>query len=157
MNNNTEIGFHLTFIVLMYFLVMLFCMFSSIKETLNDGRDLYMDHFLSIEEFNDQLSKWNGKRVKVSKLEMDDVDETVLALEYISYEKDTRRLDDYESMYTLELNGAGMTQTDNERNELQPLPSSLYEIPLENNTLYEFDESEFIISTDRAVYKIVLA
>ncbi|MGM8212824.1 hypothetical protein ACLIBH_08520 [Virgibacillus sp. W0430] len=113
-----------------------------------------MDHFLTIEEFNDQLSKWTGQEVTVSKLEMDDVDEVALVLESISYNKDVERLDEYEAIYTLELNGAGTIETEYGQNSQQPLPSRMYEVPLEDSTLYEFDGMQFIISTDRAAYKI---
>lgn len=109
-------------------------------------------NFLSIEEFNKQLNEWNGNTIKVSKHELYDIDETYIVLQDISYSRNTRRLDDYESMHALQLSGSG--ETENATEDLQPLPSSLYEIPLEDTSLYEFDGSSFIISTDRAIYKI---
>ena len=113
------------------------------------------EHFLTVEQFNELLKQWDGKTIKISKHELDDLDETVLDLSAISYTTDTRRLDDYEAMHTLNLNGDGKTLTTAE--QFQPLPASLYEIPLEDTSLYEFDGKCFIISTDRAVYKIELA
>lgn len=111
-------------------------------------------HFLSIEEFNEQLDQWSGQRIKISKFELDDLDETLMDLEHISYERNTRRLDDYEPLHELQLNGNGNMDTD--ANNPQPLPSQLYEIPLEDSSLYEFDGSRFLLSTSRGIYKIEL-
>ncbi|UJL46315.1 hypothetical protein KFZ58_18525 [Virgibacillus sp. NKC19-16] len=108
--------------------------------------------FLSIEEFNHYLSRWNGRDIKITKHEMGDLDETHMELQAISYDTDTRRIDDYQPMHVLELNGNGEIETTT--NTFQPLPSPTYEIPLEDTSLYEFDGAQFLISTDRAVYKI---
>ncbi|WP_246206770.1 hypothetical protein [Virgibacillus ihumii] len=114
-----------------------------------------MQPFLSIEEFNELLTQWNGQTIKISKLELDDLDETIVALDHISYAANTRRLDDYEPMHALQLNGTGNIQTDT-ASASQVLPSSLYEIPIEDDSLYEFDGTRFLISTTRGVYKIEL-
>ncbi|MFD1039850.1 hypothetical protein ACFQ3N_15815 [Virgibacillus byunsanensis] len=111
-------------------------------------------HFLSVEEFNELLKNWNGQNITITKHEMDDIDETQMKLEAISYDRDTRRIDDYEPMHSLHLNGTGHILS--ETNNPQSLPSSLYEIPLEDSTMYEFDGSEFLLSTSRGVYKIRL-
>lgn len=111
--------------------------------------------FLSIEEFNELLNEWNGQTIKISKLEMDDLDETIVSLDNISYATNTRRLDDYEPMHALQLNGTGSIETDT-TDAQQILPSSLYEIPIEDDSLYEFDGTRFLISTSRGVYKIEL-
>ena len=116
-----------------------------------------IDHFLSIEDFHEKINEWVGQQIKISKWEMDDVDETVLYLDKISYEKDTRRLDDYKALYTLHLEGEGFIQTDTKYSQLEPLPAPSYEIPLEEDALYEFNGEQFIISTERAVYKLELA
>ncbi|WP_010531326.1 hypothetical protein [Lentibacillus jeotgali] len=108
--------------------------------------------FLTVEAFNDLLQQWNGKTIKISKHELDDLDETLMTLQGISYERNTRRLDDYEPMHALQLNGTGTVETD--ASNVQSLPSSVYEIPLEDNTLYEFDGKQFLLSTSRGVYKI---
>ncbi|MFD1362842.1 hypothetical protein [Lentibacillus salinarum] len=108
--------------------------------------------FLTVEEFNDLLQQWNGEAIKISKHELDDLDETLMTLQAISYERNTRRIDDYEPMHALHLNGIGTIETD--ASDTQPLPSSVYEIPLEDNTLYEFDGQQFLLSTSRGVYKI---
>ncbi|PAV31651.1 hypothetical protein CIL05_03055 [Virgibacillus profundi] len=111
-------------------------------------------HFLSVEEFNEQLKQWHGQTVKITKHEMDDLDKTLLNLNTISYSTDAGTIDDYKSMHTLNLNGDGKIETT--ANQFEPLPSALYEIPLEDTSLYEFDGTRFIVSTDRAVYKIEL-
>ncbi|HLR63510.1 MAG TPA: hypothetical protein VK097_13930 [Lentibacillus sp.] len=108
--------------------------------------------FLTIETFNDLLQQWNGETIKISKHELDDLDETLMMLQDISYARNTRRLDDYEPMHALHLNGTGTIETD--ASNAQSLPSSVYEIPLEDNTLYEFDGQKFLLSTSRGVYKI---
>jgi len=110
--------------------------------------------FLSIEQFNTLLNEWSGRNIKISKLELDDLDETTMALEGITYENEIPTIDGYEPVHTLQLNGIGIIQTENQVS--QALPSSMYEIPLEDNSLYEFDGSIFLISTDRGVYKIEL-
>ncbi|ALX49576.1 hypothetical protein [Lentibacillus amyloliquefaciens] len=108
--------------------------------------------FLTIEEFNELLQQWHGQSIKISKHELDDLDETLMTLQDTSYERNTRRIDDYEPMHALQLNGTGTMKTD--AIDAQPLPLSVYEIPLEDNTLYEFDGQQFLLSTSRGVYKI---
>ena len=114
-----------------------------------------MEHpFLSIEQLNERLQQWHGQTIKITKHELDDFDETLLDLDVISYATNTRRIDDYEPMHALHLNGNGAIETT--ENNFQPLPISLYEIPLEDSALYEFDGSRFILSTARGVYTIEL-
>ncbi|MEC5423903.1 hypothetical protein QGM71_10420 [Virgibacillus sp. C22-A2] len=113
------------------------------------------ENFLSVEEFNELLSKWSGETIKIMKQELDDTDETVMKLKAISYDKNTRRIDEYVPMHTLQLNGTGNVQTT--AADLQSLPESMYEIPLEDTSLYEFDGSRFSLTTDRGVYTIEIA
>ncbi|MDL4840892.1 hypothetical protein [Aquibacillus rhizosphaerae] len=108
--------------------------------------------YLSVEEFNELLQKWNGQTIKITKNELDDDDKTVMELNSISYARDTRRIDDYEPMHALYLNGTGYVQTD--ANEPQSLPESHYEIPLEDSTLYQYNNSQFHLITDRGTYTI---
>jgi len=110
------------------------------------------EQYLSIEEFNELIRKWNRKTVKIAKQELDDYDETVMELSDISYETNTRRIDDYVPKHVLQLNGTGLIE--NEKLEKQPLPASLYEIPLEDSSLYQFDGSRFALITDRAIYTV---
>ncbi|UOR13097.1 hypothetical protein [Halobacillus amylolyticus] len=115
-----------------------------------------MSHeYLSVEEFNELLHKWSGEKIKISKQELDDHDETLMELNSISYSRNTRRMDEYEPMHALQLNGAGKIQT--EAADPQTLPSAFYEIPLEDTTLYQFDDSRFSLITDRGIYTIELA
>lgn len=108
--------------------------------------------FLTIEEVHDKLREWNGRKLKIMKHELDDFDETLMDLSAISYSKATKRIDEYEPMYALNLNGTGVIETTPEHYE--PLPSEQYEIPLEESALYEFDGTRLIISTSRGVYTI---
>lgn len=111
--------------------------------------------FLSIEEFNELLQAWNGQPIKITKHELNDVDETVVDLESLTYATNPPRIDGYEGRHALMLNGDGEIRTDS--TATTPLPSSNYEIPLEDSSLYEFDGTSFLLSTERAVYKIELA
>jgi len=110
------------------------------------------EQYLTIEEFNELITKWSGKTVKIAKQELDDYDETVMELTNVSYETNTRRIDDYVPKHALQLNGTGLIE--NEMSEQHPLPSSLYEIPLEDSSLYQFDGARFALITDRAIYTI---
>jgi hypothetical protein len=110
------------------------------------------EQYLSIEEFNDLIKEWHGKTVRIAKQELDDFDETVMELTNVSYETNTGKIDDYVPKHALQLNGTGLIE--NEMNEKQPLPSSLYEIPLEESSLYQFDGERFALITDRAIYTI---
>lgn len=108
--------------------------------------------FLSVEEFNALLNQWNGHDIKILKYEMGDEDETTMALKTISYSKNTRRIDDYEPMHALKLNGIGKVETEDQ--EHKPLPKSLYEIPIEDSTQFQFDGKKFSLITDRGIYTI---
>ena len=110
---------------------------------------------LSVEAFNEQLSKWNGKDIKIVKQEMNDIDEIFISLETINFSKNDQRLDDYEPLYVLQLNGEGKVKTTD--NHSVPLPSPLYEIPIEDETSYQFDGTVFTLTTDRGVYTIEIA
>lgn len=107
---------------------------------------------LTLEGFNDLLQKWSGKRLKIVKHESGDVDETLIDLSVVSYAKEPPSIDGYVPQYSLQLNGDGVIET--MMNSYEALPSNLYEIPLEDDTLYEFDGTRFIISTSRGVYTI---
>ncbi|WP_404450615.1 hypothetical protein LG329_09675 [Virgibacillus necropolis] len=110
--------------------------------------------FLSVEEFNELIKQWTGKNIKISKQEIRDNDETLMKLEDISYSKDTRRIDGYEAMHAIQFNGSG--KIENEDHNFKPLPSSTYEIPLEDTTQYQYDGSRFALNTDRGAYTIEL-
>lgn len=111
-----------------------------------------MEQFITIEQLNNLLKKWSGKRVKIAKQELDDYDEIILDLSNISYATNKRRIDDYEPVYTLRLNGSG--QIENAAHHYERLPNPGYEIPLEDTSLYQFDGERFSLITDRAIYTI---
>ncbi|SDL96121.1 hypothetical protein [Sediminibacillus halophilus] len=111
-------------------------------------------HFLSIEEFNQLLQQWNGNAIKVTKQEIGDYDETVLRLNTVSYDTDTRRIDDYQAKHKLLLNGGGTMLT--AAANAQPLPNQVYEIPIEDSTLFQYDDDRFSLTTDRGSYTIEL-
>ncbi|ARI75706.1 hypothetical protein [Halobacillus mangrovi] len=109
---------------------------------------------LTIEEFNDLLQQWSGKTIRITKHELRDQDTVIMNLDHIDYSRDTRRIDDYEPMHALHLHGTGRTETDLEN--FQPVPSSYYEIPLEDTTQYQFNDTHFSLVTDRGTYTIQL-
>ncbi|WP_028782462.1 hypothetical protein [Thalassobacillus devorans] len=111
--------------------------------------------YLTIEEFNQLLQKWNGENITIAKQELSDHDSISMKLDSISYSKDTRRMDGYEPMHTIQLNGSGHIETDG--NGLQPLPDSYYEIPLEDTTEYQYDKNTFKLVTERGMYTIEIA
>lgn len=113
-----------------------------------------VEQYLTIEEFNDLLKQWNGQKLKITKYELDDIDHTFLNLESISYSNHTRRIDDYQPQHVLELNGTGEAEIEN--HNIIPLPSSNYEIPLEDTSIYHYNNQTFSIQTDRARYIIEL-
>ena len=116
-----------------------------------------MDHeFLSVEEFNVLLRQWSGRTIKITKHELDDVDQTVLNLQNISYDQNLRRIDDYVPKHSLLLHGDGQIETLTTMSNVS-LPSSNYEIPLQDDSLYEFNGETFVLTTNRGVYKIELA
>lgn len=108
--------------------------------------------FLSIEQFNELLQQWTNSKIKISKWELDDVDEVIMHLDKVTYVNEVPTIDGYEPIHTLQLNGTGSIET--EQNMTVPLPTPMYEIALENDSLYEFDGSTFYINTSRATYKI---
>ena len=108
--------------------------------------------FLSIEQFNDLLQRWTNSKIKISKWEMHDVDEVIMHLDKVTYKNETPTIDGYEPIHTLQLNGTGSIETDHEMSV--PLPTPMYEIPLEHDLLYQFDGKTVFINTSRATYKI---
>lgn len=111
-------------------------------------------YFLTLEEFDILLQQWNGKNIKISKHEMDDYDQVFLALDTVSYANNFDGVDDYEPVHALQLNGTGKTLTENDSFEI--LPTSLYEIPLDETTIYQFDGTGLALVTDRGTYTITL-
>ncbi|HEY4599741.1 MAG TPA: hypothetical protein VIG73_00385 [Cerasibacillus sp.] len=109
--------------------------------------------FISIEEFHDVLQNWAGNEIRIEKIETNQHNQVDLFLQSTHYERNLHNLDDYESRYTLKLNGPGSVQ-----GELMSatLPEEVYDIPLEPTTLYEKKGNELTITNDRAVYKLIL-
>lgn len=108
---------------------------------------------MSIEQFHDILQSWTGNVIQIEKIESEHHNHVVLLLQSTHYERNLHKLDDYESRYTLKLNGPGniygefMSTT---------LPEKVYDIPLEPTTLYEKNGNKLILTNDRAVYKLTL-
>lgn len=108
-------------------------------------------NLLSIEAFNHQLQKWSGQKIRIIKKELDDIDETLLVFDDVSYEKGPRN-DDYISDDALHLNGTGVVETT--KNNYEELPSGTFEIPIDEDTIYELDGKRFFIRTSRGIYLI---
>ncbi|WP_289891561.1 hypothetical protein [Virgibacillus pantothenticus] len=108
--------------------------------------------FLDVEQFNKLLQKWSRKQIKVAKQELNDYDVAIIDLATITYETNKHRMNDYEPLHTLQLNGSG--KIENATKSYQQLPKSMYEIPLEDTSFYQFDGERFALVTDRAIYTI---
>lgn len=106
---------------------------------------------LDIEGLHAQLEKWCGSHIGIKKDELRDMDEIHMELDRISYDKHTRKLDDYQALYTLYLHGEGHIQTDQQE---QPLPDAVYDIPLEDTASYEMNGDALQLHTSRGVYEI---
>ncbi|WP_082232135.1 hypothetical protein [Halobacillus massiliensis] len=113
-----------------------------------------MSEQLSIEQFNEKLQQWSGQTIKITKQEQGDEDTIFMDLNEVSYSTNTRRSDEYEPAHELQLTGKGQTETD--RGEYEPLPSPVYEIPLEDSAQYQYDDRRFSLITDRGSYVIEL-
>ena len=111
-----------------------------------------MNKSISIEEFNELLKKWTGKRIRISKHELEDNDETLMKLDEVSYQEQDGTIDDYVATHTLLLSGIG--EIENDDNTFEPLPSPSYEIPLDDATNYQFDGSRLSLKNDRGTYTI---
>lgn len=128
------------------------CMILSIREIVKKGGLIMDKDSLTIEQFSELLKGWNIHPVKITKYEMKDHDETLLELTDITFQKNRNRVDDYEPKYTLHLQGDGKVKTELDRYE--EMPTSQYEIPLDDDTEYKFDGARFSLKTDRGIYTI---
>lgn len=109
---------------------------------------------LTIKNFNEMINEWTGKEIKILKHEADDIDETIILLEKVSYKENLHRVDDYEPKYELRLVGSGFIE--NADDEFEPLPNSVYEIALDDDTEYQFSAEKFHLNTERGTYSIQL-
>lgn len=107
---------------------------------------------LSSKTFYERLNQWVGQNIKIFKEEIGDDDETLMALESITHVNHTVSGDDYIPAHTLQLNGSGAVE--NEDDQLEPLPKSEYEIPIEDSTTFQFDGDKFKLKTERGIYTI---
>lgn len=107
---------------------------------------------LYIEEFNQFLHKWKGEHIKVSKEEIGDHDETIMQLLTIEYANNEQNINDYGADHLLKLRGPGHVKTVDP--DPQPLPGSVYDIPLEDHTTYEVDDNMLTLTTERGIYTI---
>lgn len=128
-------------------------MFSfSDKGNSSRGGIIMKQETLTIKKFNEMINKWTGKEIKIIKDEANDIDETIISLENVSYKENLHRIDDYEPKYELRLTGSGFIE--NDEGEFEPLPNSVYEIALDDETEYRFKDNKFHLKTDRGTYSI---
>ena len=128
------------------------CMSSADEENLIKG-GIYLKHEMtSIEAFHEQLKKWSGTTIHITKQESQDWDHIYLELTNVTFHRQQPDIDGYRSRYILQLHGKGNIQNDDET--MQPLPDDTYDIPLQDTAMYEWDGNQFTISTERALYKI---
>lgn len=106
---------------------------------------------LDIEGLHAQFKEWCGNNIHIEKNELRDRDDIQMVLDSMTYDENTRKMDDYEATYTLRLNGSGNIRT--ERME-QELPDGVYDIPLESNATFKMQGNTLLLHTDRGMYKI---
>lgn len=111
------------------------------------------DNVLDIEGLHAQFEEWCGNDLHIEKRELHDIDHIRMALDSLSYNKNSRTIDNYESTYTLRLNGTGNIVTD--RTD-QTLPNDVYEIPLEDNATFTMQQNGLLLHTDRGMYTITV-
>lgn len=107
---------------------------------------------ITIEDVHAILQQWIGKQITIQKKELQDDDQTTMYLESVTYEINKERLDDYTSTYHLHLNGNGIIET--VHNNAEPLPLPTYEIPLEDQSVYQYSDNILHIINDRGQYTI---
>ncbi|HET7580358.1 MAG TPA: hypothetical protein VFK33_13850 [Bacillales bacterium] len=97
------------------------------------------------------LKTWDGRQVLISKEEKGDRDQTILKLEGVSIANHNDTIDDYISPVSLQLTGEGravMSDTD------VPMPSALYDIPIDELYDAHFDGMRLYMTTGRGSYTI---
>lgn len=104
-----------------------------------------------IETLTEALNAWDGQQILISKEENGDQDQTVMRLNEVSLNERGQTIDGYVSPVSLLLEGDGravMEDTD------VPMPSSSYDIPV--NEIYDahFDGLRLYVSTNRGSYTI---
>lgn len=97
------------------------------------------------------LKTWDGRQVLISKEENGDRDQTILKLEDVLIANHNDTIDDYLSPVSLQLMGPGravMNDTD------VPMPSALYDIPIDELYDAHFDGMRLYMTTGRGSYTI---
>jgi hypothetical protein len=106
---------------------------------------------LDINQLKSTLQSWGNVQLLISKVEMGDVDQTVINLSELGFERYERHTDDYLSSATLQLVGKGyqvMEDTD------IPMPYQTYDIPVEDVLDFQNDGDRIHLVTNRASYTI---
>jgi hypothetical protein len=106
---------------------------------------------LEISKIKSTLESWGDVQVLISKVEMGDVDRTIINLSDLSFETNSPDTDDYLSNQTLQLIGKGYQVTDN--NDIA-IPYGAYDIPIENVVDFQNDGDRIHLVTNRASYTI---
>jgi len=97
------------------------------------------------------LKAWDGSQVLISKEENGDRDQTIMKLDKISLADHGDTIDDYVSPLSLQLEGNGRAiMSDTE----VPMPSSTYDIPIDELYDAHFDGMRLYMSTGRGSYTI---
>lgn len=107
---------------------------------------------LSIEELDRLLKSWQGRTIRIRKVEQGNLDEVALDLDQVRY-SETRTLDDYVGRYILELHGAGTVQPE-EGSAPAALPGQAFEIPLTDDDRYILHRDHVELRTPRGSYHL---
>lgn len=106
---------------------------------------------LDVSKLKSTLESWGNVQVLISKVEMGDVDRTVININDLSFQSYGNHTDDYLSEETLQLVGKGyqvMDDTD------IPIPYETYDIPVEGVIDFQNDGDRIHLVTNRASYTL---
>jgi hypothetical protein len=105
----------------------------------------------NVEEIVNALKAWDDQQILISREENGNLDQTVITLNDISIDDHGETIDGYVSPVSLLLEGNGravMEDTD------VPMPSSTYDIPIDQVYDAHFDGIRLFVTTDRGSYTI---
>jgi hypothetical protein len=106
---------------------------------------------LDVSNLKSTLESWGNVQVLISKVEMGDVDRTVINLNDLSLESTSRDTDDYLSDQTLQIVGKGYQVMEDTK---VSIPYETYDIPVEAVIDYQNDGDRIHLVTNRASYTI---
>ncbi len=106
----------------------------------------------SIEFILHELTQWIGSEITIEKKERGDFDKNKLSLSGVEIVKQITNEDDYVDPYTIQLQGKGTVE--HEEQNATKLPLNSYELPIRELVSVEAANEFVIITTDRGTYEL---